>query len=64
MPNSAKAGFMHGNARPVRSWEGRAVDAGGLASQGSEPFNSDEERSLSSSDPDSSSDDDACSSKD
>ncbi|KAH7317308.1 hypothetical protein BKA65DRAFT_557512 [Rhexocercosporidium sp. MPI-PUGE-AT-0058] len=41
----------------------KAVDAGALLSEGSEPSSSDDESGLSDSDPDLSSDDDACSSK-
>jgi hypothetical protein len=47
----------------TRPQEGRAVGAGALVSQGSEPSSSDDDGGLSDSDPDSSSDDDGCSSE-
>lgn len=61
---AAGAGRKYVNATRTRPRHGRAIQAGALASQGSEPASSDSDESgLSSSDPDVSSDDDGCSSE-
>lgn len=64
MSTTAEAGRTHKDATRTRPQHGKAMHAQALASQGSEPSNSDSDSSLSDSDPDLSSDDDGYSSKD
>ncbi|KAH6714491.1 hypothetical protein BKA61DRAFT_673810 [Leptodontidium sp. MPI-SDFR-AT-0119] len=61
--STTEVGRIHGNTTRTRPQDGRAVDAGALASR-SEPSISDDDGRLSDSDPESSSDDDGCSSGD
>ncbi len=61
--STAEVGHIHRNTTRTRPQDGRAADAGALAS-GSEPSSSDDDGGLSDSDLESSSDDDECSSGD
>jgi len=61
---AAEAGRIHGGATRTRPQDGKAVNAGPLALQGSESSSSDDDGGLSDSDPESSSDDNGCSSGD
>ncbi|KAF8847963.1 hypothetical protein BDZ45DRAFT_733262 [Acephala macrosclerotiorum] len=63
LPTTAEAGRAHVDAMHTRPQEGKAMHAQALASQGSEPSSGDNS-GLSDSNPDLSSDDDRCSSKD
>jgi hypothetical protein len=63
LSTAAEAGRDHVDATRTRPQEGRAVDAGALASRRSKPSISDDDGVLSDSDSESSSDDDECSSK-
>ena len=60
---AAEAGRIHRDTTRTRPQHGKAVDAGALALQGSEPSSSDDDGGLSDSDSESSSDDDGCSSE-
>ncbi|KAH6694352.1 hypothetical protein BKA61DRAFT_711903 [Leptodontidium sp. MPI-SDFR-AT-0119] len=65
LSTTAEVGNDHLDATRTRPKEGRAVDAGALASQRSEPpLSSNDDGSLSDSDSESSSDDDECSAED
>jgi hypothetical protein len=64
LPTTAEPGRGHVNARRTRPQDGRAVDAGVLASRRSEPSSSNDDGGLSDCDSESSSDDDECSSED
>jgi hypothetical protein len=61
--STAEGGHIHRSTTRTRPQDGRAVDAGALASR-SKPSSSDDDGGLSDSDPGSSSDDNRCSSKD
>jgi hypothetical protein len=63
LSTTAEAGRDHVDATRTRPKEGRAVDAGALASRRSKPSISDDDGGLSDSDSESSSDDDECSSE-
>ncbi|KAF4624746.1 hypothetical protein G7Y89_g13424 [Cudoniella acicularis] len=63
LSTAAEAGRDHVDATRIRPQEGRAVDAGALASRRSKPSISDDDGGLSDSDSESSSDDDGCSSE-
>ena len=60
----AEPGRSHVNARRTRLLDGRAVDAGSLASRRSEPSSSNDDGGLGDCDSESSSDPDECSSED
>ncbi len=63
LSTATKAGRDHVDPTRTRPQEGRAVDAGALASRRSKPSISDDDGDLSDSDPDVSSDDNGCSSE-
>jgi hypothetical protein len=63
LSTTTEAGRDHVDATRIRPQEGRAVDAGTLASRRSKPSISDDDGGLSDSDSESSSDDDECSSE-
>jgi hypothetical protein len=58
LSTTAEAGRDHVNAKRTRPQQGRAVDAGALASRRSEPSSSDDDSGLSDSDSESSNDED------
>jgi hypothetical protein len=58
---TAEAGCIHRGTTRTRHQEGRAIDAGALASRRSKPSISDDDGGLSDSESESSSDDDGCS---
>ncbi|KAH0535945.1 hypothetical protein FGG08_007156 [Glutinoglossum americanum] len=60
---AAEVSRIHRDTTRTRPQDGRAVDAGALPSEGSEPSSSYDDDGLSDSDPDLSSGDDGCSSK-
>jgi len=63
LSTAAEAGHNHINATHTRTQNGRAIDARALVSRRSEQLSSDDDGSLSDSDPESSSGDDGCLSK-
>jgi hypothetical protein len=63
LSTAAEVGRDHVDATRIRPQEGRAVDAGALASRRGKPSISDDDSGLSDSDSESSSDDDGCSSE-